>query len=69
MWDGRKKLFWDSNTKTLFKWWPWVDLDLFYGKVKFDPLQCRSLNEKKKAEIVHFSVAIGNAVNFNPYEC
>ena len=22
----------------LFKWWPWVDLDLFYGKVKFDPL-------------------------------
>ena len=22
----------------LFKWWPWVDLDLFYGQVKFDPL-------------------------------
>ena len=22
----------------LFKWWPWVDLDLFYGKVKFGPL-------------------------------
>ena len=22
----------------LFKWWPWVDLDLFYGKVKFVPL-------------------------------
>ena len=21
----------------LFKWWPWVDLDLFYGKVKFGP--------------------------------
>ena len=20
------------------KWWPWVDLDLFYGKVKFGPL-------------------------------
>ena len=20
---------------SLFKWWPWVDLDLFYGKVKF----------------------------------
>ena len=19
----------------LFKWWPWIDLDLFYGKVKF----------------------------------
>ena len=23
---------------SLFKWWPWVDLDLFYGKVKFVPL-------------------------------
>ena len=21
-----------------FKWWPWVDLDLFYRKVKFGPL-------------------------------
>ena len=24
--------------QSLFKWWPWVDLDLFYGKVKFGPL-------------------------------
>ena len=24
--------------RSLFKWWPWVDLDLFYGKVKFAPL-------------------------------
>ena len=23
---------------SLFKWWPWVDLGLFYGKVKFGPL-------------------------------
>ena len=23
---------------SLFKWWPWVDFDLFYGKVKFGPL-------------------------------
>ena len=23
---------------SLFKWWPWVDLDLFYGRVKFSPL-------------------------------
>ena len=21
----------------LFKWWPWIDLDLFYSKVKFGP--------------------------------
>ena len=24
--------------QSFFKWWPWVDLDLFYGKVKFGPL-------------------------------
>ena len=23
---------------SLFKWWPWVDLYLLYGKVKFGPL-------------------------------
>ena len=23
---------------SLFKWWPWIDLDLFYIKVKFGPL-------------------------------
>ena len=23
--------------QSLFKWWPWVDVDLFYGKVKFGP--------------------------------
>ena len=23
---------------SLFKWWPWVDINLFYGKVKFGPL-------------------------------
>ena len=23
---------------SLFKWWPWSDLDLFYGKVKFGNL-------------------------------
>ena len=23
---------------SLIKWWAWVDLELFYGKVKFDPL-------------------------------
>ena len=32
---------------SLFKWWPWVDLDLFYGKVKFGPL-CFCLGKKVK---------------------
>ena len=30
---------------SLFKWCPWVDLDLFYGKVKFDPL-CFSMGKR-----------------------
>ena len=24
--------------QSLFKWWPWLDLDLFYGKIKFGSL-------------------------------
>ena len=32
---------------SLLKWWPWVDLDLFYGKVKFGPL-CFCMGEKGK---------------------
>ena len=26
-----------SSTTKLVQWWPWVDLDLFYSKVKFGP--------------------------------
>ena len=32
----------------VFKWWPWVDLDLFYGKVKFGPLCLKIVWEKGK---------------------
>ena len=32
---------------SLFKWWPWVDLDLFYDMVKFDPL-CFCMGKKVK---------------------
>ena len=32
---------------SLLKWWPWVDLDLFYGKVKFGPL-CFCIGKKVK---------------------
>ena len=30
-----------------FKWWSWVDLDLFYGKVKFGPI-CFCMGKKVK---------------------
>ena len=37
-----------SGTQVLqnsFKWWPWVNLDLFYSKVKFGPL-CFCMGKK-----------------------
>ena len=40
--------------QSLFKWWPWVDLDLFYGKVKFGPL-CFYMEKKKKKKTVRKS--------------
>ena len=36
-----------SSTTKIFKWWPWDDLDLFYGTVKFGPL-CFCMGEKSK---------------------
>ena len=39
--------------KSLYKWWTWVDLDLFDGKLKVFPLGfC-----KENVEKVHFLVA------------
>ena len=46
-----------SDTRVLpnlFKWWPWVALDLFYGKVKFDPL-CFLYGEKGNTRTVRGS--------------
>ena len=28
------------NTTNFFKWWPLINLGLFYGKVKFGPVCC-----------------------------
>ena len=46
----------------LLKWWPWVDLDLFYGKVKFGPL-CFCMGKKVKGDfsetIVVYDIKVG----------
>ena len=42
----------DSCPSYLFKWWSWVDLDLFYGKVKFGNI---GLIYSKKWKPVDFS--------------
>ena len=46
-----------------FKWWPWVDLDLFYGKVEFG-LSCFLYGKKGKTmdiseTIVVYDVKVG----------
>ena len=33
--------------QSVYKWCPWVDLDLFYGKVKFGPLSFGMKNAEK----------------------
>ena len=30
--------WWTQPLQSLYKWWPWVDLELFYGKVKLSHL-------------------------------
>ena len=47
---------------SLFKWWPWVDLDLFYGNVKFGSL-CFCMGKGKTMDIsetiVVYDVKVG----------
>ena len=52
----------------LFKWWPWVDLNLFYGKVKFGPVAF--VREKGKTmdiieTIVVYDVKVGRCSKLN----
>ena len=50
---------------SLFKWWPWVDLDLFYDKVQFGPL-CFCMGKKWKwifQKLLYTSLMIPRLVN------
>ena len=56
---------------SLFKWWPWNDLDLFYGKVKFGPL-CFCMAKKIKQwifseTIVVYAIKVGRCSQLNEY--
>ena len=43
---------------TLFKWWPWDDLDIFYSKVKFGPLCfCKTMDFSET--IVGYDIMVG----------
>ena len=55
----------------IFKWWPWDDLDLFYGKVKFGPL-CFCIEKKVKQwnfseTIVVYDIKVGRCSQLNEY--
>ena len=56
---------------SLFKWCPWFDLDLFYDKVKFDPL-CFCMGEKNKTmdfseTIVVYGIKVGRWSQLGKY--
>ena len=47
---------------SLFKWWPWYDLDLFHGKVKFGPFFCIEKKVKQwifSETIVVYDIKVG----------
>ena len=50
----------------LFKWWPWVDRDLFYGKVKFGPL-CKGKTMDISETIVVCDTKVGRCSQLNEY--
>ena len=48
---------------SLFKWWPWSDIDIFYGKVKFGNL-CFSTGKKRKQKLLQpVTIKLVDAVN------
>ena len=55
---------------SLFKWCPWVDVDLFYGKVKFGPL-CFCMGKVKTMDfsetIVVYDIKFGRCSQLNEY--
>ena len=54
----------------LFKWWPWVDFDLFYDKVQFSCL-CFCMRKVKAMEfsetIVVYDIKVGICSQLNKY--
>ena len=55
---------------SLFKWWPWDDLDLFHGNVKFGPFFCMEKKVKQwifSETIVVYDIKIGRCSQLNEY--
>ena len=51
----------------LFKWWPWIHLDLFYGKVKFGPLWETVKTMDFSETIVVYDIKAGRSSQLNEY--
>ena len=66
--DGRETWYKASGTwalQSLYKWWPWVDLGLFYNKVNFvylgfymkkNPEKKNLQNKKLWAQVLKFGI-------------
>ena len=55
---------------SLFKWWPWDDLGLFHGKVKFGPCFCMEKNVKQwifSETIVVYDIKVGRCSQLYEY--
>ena len=62
---------------SLFKWYPWIDHDIFYGKVKFGPwcfcwspilLYGKQLKQRDFSEtIVIYDIKVGRCTQLNDY--
>ena len=63
-----------SSTTKFVQWWSWVDLDLFFGKVKFGPL-CFCMEKKVKQWIFQklllsmMSKLVHDYMNLYEYQC
>ena len=44
--------------QSLYKWWPWVDLDLFYGKVKLGRLYVISWRKLAAKDLIDWIIVL-----------
>ena len=68
--DGLETSYAASGARVLpnlFKWWPWVDLDLFYGKVKFAFVWEKGKTMDFSETIVVYDVKVGRCNKLNDY--
>ena len=61
----------DTSTTKFVKWWPLVDLDLFYSNVKFHPI-CFCMGKVKTMDfsetVIVYDIKLGRCSQLNEYK-